>query len=119
MICLTHKSGTRAREEAEHLTPEGEMGQKRRWIRGSVVRAICGIARKGQALQVYDHDGNGSSFVKKRVLHGFGMALMLASPLWITFTEPRDYFRFGISLALGILLVVFAQLTPESHTPDR
>jgi hypothetical protein len=44
------------------------------------------------------------------------MALILASPLWITYSEPRDYLRFGISLALGILLVVYSRLTTESKS---
>jgi hypothetical protein len=57
--------------------------------------------------------------VKKRVLHGFGIALILASPMWITLTEPRDYFRFAISLALGILLLLYERLTPKSNTPNR
>jgi hypothetical protein len=41
------------------------------------------------------------------------MALILASPLWITYSEPSDYFRFGISLALGILLLVLSRYTTE------
>jgi hypothetical protein len=44
------------------------------------------------------------------------MALILASPLWITYSEPSDYLRFGISLALGILLLVYSRYTPESKT---
>jgi hypothetical protein len=55
--------------------------------------------------------------LKKRILHGFGMALILASPLWITYSEPSDYFRFAISLALGIgLLVLSSQMAPESKS---
>ena len=54
--------------------------------------------------------------MKTRILHGLGMALILASPLWITYSEPRDYLRFGISLALGILLVVYSRLTTESKS---
>jgi hypothetical protein len=48
------------------------------------------------------------------------MALILASPLWITYSEPREFFRFGISLVLGILLIVLSRLTTESKTdPER
>jgi hypothetical protein len=44
--------------------------------------------------------------VKKRLLHGVGTALMLASPFWLTLEEPPNYFAFGISLSLGILVNV-------------
>jgi hypothetical protein len=46
--------------------------------------------------------------VKKRLLHGLGMALMLASPFWLTLEDPPNYFAFGISIALGILLNALA-----------
>lgn len=49
--------------------------------------------------------------MKKRALHGFGMALMLASPLWITMSEPPNYPNFGVSLVLGILLLILASKT--------
>lgn len=51
--------------------------------------------------------------MKKRLLHGFGIALVLASPLWITMQKPSSYFNFAISLAIGILLLILAwQTTP-------
>jgi hypothetical protein len=53
--------------------------------------------------------------VKKRLLHGFGFALMLASPIWITMSETPNYFNFAISLALGILLLVLASKTVPSR----
>jgi hypothetical protein len=47
------------------------------------------------------------------------MALILASPLWITYSEPSDYFRFGISLALGILLLVYSRYMTESKADSE
>jgi hypothetical protein len=49
--------------------------------------------------------------VKKLALHGLGIALMLASPIWITMQEPPSYLNFGVSLVLGILLLVLASKT--------
>jgi hypothetical protein len=43
---------------------------------------------------------------KERILHGLGLALLLASPIWLTFEKPPNYLNFGISLLLGILLLV-------------
>jgi len=54
--------------------------------------------------------------MKKRLLHGFGMALLLASPIWLTIEKPPNYFNFGISLLLGILLLVLSRLSPASKT---
>jgi len=48
------------------------------------------------------------------------MALLLASPFWLTLEEPPNYFSFGISLSLGILLNVLGLLTPGAKPhPDR
>ena len=47
------------------------------------------------------------------ILVGFGLALMLASPLWLTLQERANYFNFGISLGLGICLLVLAGYFPE------
>jgi hypothetical protein len=78
-----------------------------------------GEAPGPQGLEWYDDASQvEAAYLKKRILHGFGMALILASPLWITFSEPSDYLRFGISLAVGILLLVLSRYTPESKT-DR
>jgi hypothetical protein len=49
--------------------------------------------------------------VKKRALHGFGIALLLFSPIWITMQEPPSYLNFGVSLVLGILLLILASKT--------
>ena len=57
--------------------------------------------------------------MKKRALHGLGIALMLASPLWITMQEPPSYLNFGVSLVLGILLLILASKTnPGRLTPS-
>ncbi len=53
--------------------------------------------------------------MKKRALQGFGIALVLASPMWITMQEPPSYPNFGVSLVLGILLLILASKT----TPGR
>jgi hypothetical protein len=49
--------------------------------------------------------------MKKRLIHGVGMALLLASPIWITMQEPSNYFNFALSLVLGILLLILAWQT--------
>lgn len=49
--------------------------------------------------------------MKKRALHGLGLALLLFSPIWITMSEPRNYLNFGVSLVLGILLLYLASRT--------
>jgi multisubunit Na+/H+ antiporter MnhE subunit len=56
--------------------------------------------------------------VTRRALHGFGLALMLASPLWLTLQEQPSYFNFGISLVLGICLLVLAGHFPEEKKRD-
>ena len=52
--------------------------------------------------------------MKKRLLDGLGLALMLASPIWLTFANPPNYFNFGISLLLGVLLFVLGRLSSNS-----
>jgi hypothetical protein len=49
--------------------------------------------------------------MKRRLLHALGLALILASPMWITIEKPPNYFTFGVSLVLGVLLLVLGQLT--------
>lgn len=39
------------------------------------------------------------------------MAFLLASPLWITMSDPPNYLTFGVSLVLGILLLILASKT--------
>jgi hypothetical protein len=53
--------------------------------------------------------------MKKRALHGFGMAFLLASPIWITMQEPSNYVNFAISLVLGILLLILAWQTSPTR----
>jgi len=57
--------------------------------------------------------------MKKRLLHALGMALMLASPIWLTIEKPPNYFNFGVSLVLGVLLLVLALLTSPSPRGPR
>ncbi len=58
--------------------------------------------------------------MKKRLLHGLGMALMLASPIWLTMEKPPNYFNFAISLILGVLLLVLGLRSGASPTkPGR
>ena len=58
--------------------------------------------------------------MKKRLLHGFGMAFLLASPIWLTIEKPPNYFNFAVSLLLGILLLILGLLSGPSPTrPGR
>jgi len=56
--------------------------------------------------------------MKKRVLQGLGMALLLASPIWLTFSKPPNYFNFGVSSVLGVVLLVLALSVPPRN-PGR
>ena len=49
--------------------------------------------------------------MEKRLLHGFGIAVVLASPIWITMQEQPNYLNFALSLVIGILLLVLASKT--------
>ena len=44
---------------------------------------------------------------------------MLASPIWLTIEKPPNYFNFGVSLVLGVLLLVLALLTSPSPRGPR
>ena len=57
--------------------------------------------------------------MKKRVLQGLGLALLLASPIWLTFSKPPNYFNFGVSLVLGVVLLVLALFSDSSRNPRR
>jgi len=57
--------------------------------------------------------------LKKRTLHAFGLALVLASPLWITMEERANYLNFAICLILGLLLLVLAYFSPDPGTGAR
>lgn len=48
--------------------------------------------------------------MKKRLLHGLGLAFVLFSPMWITM-GGRNYLGFGVCAALGVLLLVLASQT--------
>lgn len=50
--------------------------------------------------------------VKKLAFKGFGIALVLASPMWITMEQTPNYFVFTLSLVTGILLLILAWQTP-------
>jgi hypothetical protein len=56
------------------------------------------------------------SALKKSLLHGFGLALVVASPLWLTLEKPPNYLNFTVSAALGILLLVLSRLSSESRS---
>lgn len=49
--------------------------------------------------------------MKKRALQGLGLALIIASPMWLILMEPPDYLTFGIATLLGALLLVLAHLS--------
>ena len=57
--------------------------------------------------------------MKKRALHGFGIALLLASPIWLTLERPPNYFNFAISLLLGVLLLILGRLSGKPTTASR
>ena len=47
-------------------------------------------------------------------MNGLGLALLLASPIWITMSDQPNYLNFALSAVLGILLMVMAHYTPAS-----
>jgi hypothetical protein len=56
----------------------------------------------------------------KRLLQGLGLALLLASPMWLTIRKPPNYTNFVISLILGILFLILGLLSAKPPTkPDR
>ena len=57
--------------------------------------------------------------MKKRLLLGFGLALLIFSPLWLTLAEPRSYLNFGISFVLGILLLILGLISGKPPTTPR
>ena len=52
--------------------------------------------------------------VKKRILQGFGLALVVASPMWLTMERPPNYLTFGVCVGLGILLLIQSHFSAES-----
>ena len=57
--------------------------------------------------------------MKKRILHGLGLAFLLASPIWLTMGKAPNYFNFAISFLLGILLLVLGLLSAKPPTRPR
>ena len=57
--------------------------------------------------------------MKRRFLLGFGLALLIFSPLWLTLAEPRNYLNFAISFLLGVLLLVLGLLASQSPRGPR
>jgi len=47
------------------------------------------------------------------------MALLLASPIWLTLEKPPNYFNFAISLLLGVLLLILGRLSGKPTTASR
>lgn len=52
------------------------------------------------------------SRMKKRMLQGFGLALVVASPMWLTMEQPPDYVKFGIAISLGLFLLALSYFYP-------
>ena len=52
--------------------------------------------------------------VKRHLLQSFGLAFLLASPIWLTMPKPPKYLNFALSAAIGILLLVLRAGTPET-----
>lgn len=50
--------------------------------------------------------------MKKRMLQGFGLALVVASPMWLTMEQPPDYVKFGIAISLGLFLLALSYFYP-------
>ncbi len=57
--------------------------------------------------------------VKRHLLHSFGLAFLLASPIWLTMSRPPKYLNFALSAAIGILLLVLRANTPEEKPGRR
>ena len=55
----------------------------------------------------------------KRLLHGLGIATMLASPMWITMRETPSYVIFAMCLVAGILLLILASKVKADDQPGR
>jgi len=47
------------------------------------------------------------------------MALLLASPIWLTLEKPPNYFNFAVSLLLGILLLILGRLSGKPTAASR
>lgn len=57
--------------------------------------------------------------VKRHLLHSFGLAFLLASPIWLTMPKPPKYLNFVLSAAIGVLLLVLRAGTPENKPTRR
>ena len=57
--------------------------------------------------------------MKRHLLHSLGLAFLLASPIWLTISKPPKYLNFGLSLAIGVLLLVLRAGIPATKPSDR
>ena len=57
--------------------------------------------------------------MKRHLLHSFGLAFLLASPIWVTLPKPPKYLNCALSAAIGILLLVLRAGTPEAKPGQR
>jgi hypothetical protein len=57
--------------------------------------------------------------VKRHLLQSFGLAFLLASPIWLTVSKPPKYLNCALSAAIGILLLVLRAGTPETNGGRR
>ncbi len=57
--------------------------------------------------------------MKRHLLHSFGLAFLLASPIWLTMPKPPKYLNFALSVAIGVLLLVLRANTPEAKPDQR
>ena len=56
--------------------------------------------------------------VKRHLLRSFGLAFLLASPIWLTVSKSPNYLNCGLSAAIGILLLLLRASIPAPK-PDR
>jgi hypothetical protein len=41
------------------------------------------------------------------------LALVVASPMWLTMEHPPDYGKFGVAIGLGLALLALSYFSPE------
>ena len=81
--------------------------------KGAPKRAKPGRVGHAQGTTTY----NGA--VKRHLLHSFGLAFLLASPIWLTMSKPPKYLNFALSAAIGLLLLVLRAGIPETKKDGR
>jgi hypothetical protein len=57
--------------------------------------------------------------VKRHLLQSFGLAFLLAAPIWLTVSKPPKYLNCALSAAIGILLLVLRAGIPEAKAGRR